>query len=108
MHRILVAVAVVCVTVMGAAGIAALWTGWTPRSGRGLVLRPKMWGTGVLLSAFGLTGFMFLRPLGAMPPPFPCLPLAGMALNLVGLALQSLARRPGRAAHPPSATRTVS
>jgi hypothetical protein len=104
MYWVMVAVGVVCVTAMGAAGVAAVTTGWTYPFSGSLVLRPRLWGTGVLLSAGGMAAFLFLGPLGVMPPRAYDLPLVGMAVNLVGLALQSLARRPGRATALPTKT----
>jgi len=106
MQWILVIIGAACVSVMAVMGLAAVLRGWTPQSGR-QVLRPRLWGTGVLLSAFGLGVFMFLGPLGsARPGQHFYVPLAGMATNFVGLGLQTLARRPGRV--PPLPTKSAS
>ncbi|MER5831691.1 hypothetical protein ABT116_12840 [Streptomyces sp. NPDC002130] len=97
MHWALVGVAVVCVTVMAAGGVAAVLWRWVPPFGRDRALRPKLWGAGVLMSAAGLGLFMFLGPLGAEDPAVNfAVPLAGMGINFAGLAVQTLARRPGR------------
>jgi hypothetical protein len=106
MQWILVSIGVACLSVMAVMGLAAVVRGWTPRLGRP-VLRPRLWGTGVLLSAFGLGVFMFLGPLGsARPGQHSYVPLAGMATNFVGLGLQTLARRTDRV--PPLPTKSAS
>ncbi|MER5755654.1 hypothetical protein [Streptomyces sp. NPDC002088] len=102
MHWALVSLAVGCVTIYAVIGLAGIVTGWVPPWGRSRVLRPRLWGTGALLSAAGLSLFMFLGPLGDAQPLHVYLPLAGMGVNFVGLALQMLAQRPGRALPPPT------
>ncbi|MFF4832039.1 hypothetical protein [Streptomyces sp. NPDC001315] len=104
MHGALVSLAMVCVTALAAIGLAGVSRGWVPPWGRSRVLRPRLWGTGALLSAAGLSFFMFLGPLGDARPLHVYLPLAGMGVNFVGLALQMLAQRPGRALTPPTTT----
>ena len=104
MQGILVSIGVACLSVMAVMGLAAVLRGWTPPYG-GQVLRPRLWGTGVLLSAFGLGVFMFLGPLGSgRPGQHFYVALAGMATNFVGLGLQTLARRIGRVPHLPTKT----
>ncbi|WP_327184921.1 hypothetical protein [Streptomyces sp. NBC_01334] len=110
LHWSLVVTAVVCVTVMAMAGVAAVTREWVPPFGRRRVQRPRLWGTGVLMSALGLSLFMFLGPLasGDLAVNF-YVPLAGMAVNFGGLALQTLAQRPGHAPRlPPTPTTTAS
>ncbi|MCX4764739.1 hypothetical protein OG562_27975 [Streptomyces sp. NBC_01275] len=110
LHWTLVITAVVCVTASTAVGVAAVTREWVPPFGRVLVLRPRLWGTGVLMSALGLSLFMFLGPLGSddLAVNF-YVPLVGMAVNFAGLAVQALARRPGRTPGlPPTSTTTAS
>ena len=104
MHWILLIMAVACVTVMAVSGLAAVTSAWVMPSQRGWVLRPRLWGTGMLLSAFGLAAFLFLGPLAAVRPVNGYLPLAGMAVNFVGMVLQTLARRRSRVPHLPTKT----
>ncbi|MFC4499959.1 MULTISPECIES: hypothetical protein [Streptomyces] len=102
MRWALTGIAVVSLTLLAWGGLAAVTTGWVPRRARALILRPKLWGTGGLLSAVGLGAFLFLGPLSNMRHYY--LALAGMGVNLVGAVLQSQARRPGRVPHPPTTT----
>ncbi|MFI5962549.1 hypothetical protein ACIA8J_10315 [Streptomyces asoensis] len=108
MYWLLVGTGAVCVTVMGALGLAGVTRGWVPPLGRGTVLRPRLWGAGALMSAAGLGSFMFLGPLasGGLDVNF-YVPLIGMAVNFAGLGLQTLARRPGRTPGPPPASTTT-
>ncbi|MDX3801955.1 hypothetical protein [Streptomyces sp. AK04-3B] len=107
MYWALVGVGVVCVTIMGAMGVAGVTREWVPPLGRRRVLRPRLWGTGALMSAGGLGLFMFLGPLATDRPVVNFyIPLAGMAVNLAGLGLQTLARRPGRTPQSPPASTT--
>ncbi len=92
MFATLVGIGVVCVAGMAVMGLVAVVTGRTPRF-TGVEERSRLWGAGVLLSAFGLTAFLFLGPLNSTPHLHRDLPLIGMGLNLAGLALQSYARR---------------
>ncbi|MEU1517037.1 hypothetical protein ABZ490_33650 [Streptomyces sp. NPDC005811] len=92
MFATLVGIGVVCVVGMAVLGLVAVVAGWTPRF-TGIEERPRLWGAGVLLSAFGLTAFLFLGPLNSTHHLYRDLPLIGMGLNLAGLALQSYARR---------------
>ncbi|MFJ1905845.1 hypothetical protein [Streptomyces sp. NPDC088156] len=110
MYWALAGTIVVCVTIMAAFGIAAVTREWVPPLGRSLVLRPRLWGAGALMSALGLSLFVFLGPLapGGRAVNF-YVPLAGMAVNFAGLGVQSLARRPGRTPPlPPAPTTTAS
>ncbi|MFD9392876.1 hypothetical protein ACFWBB_19820 [Streptomyces sp. NPDC060000] len=110
MYWALVGTIAVCVTVMAVLGIAAVTLEWVPPFGRSRVLRPRLWGAGALMSALGLSLFVFLGPLapGGTAVNF-YVPLAGMAVNLAGLGVQSLARRPGRTPRlPPASTTTAS
>ncbi|MEU1185155.1 hypothetical protein ABZ464_47635 [Streptomyces sp. NPDC005820] len=103
MFAVLMGVGMVCVAGMAVIGLVAVTTGWTPRF-TGIEERPRLWGVGVLLSAFGLTAFLFLGPLNSTPHLHRNLPLVGMGLNLAGLALQSYARRPGPLPRPSTRT----
>jgi hypothetical protein len=96
MHWVLVSLAVLAVSALAVMGVAGIALGRVPAWGRRRVLRPKLWGYGAVVSAVGMTGFMFLGPLSDAPPAYIALPLAGMAANFVGLVMQMLAQRPGR------------
>ncbi|MFF3329014.1 hypothetical protein ACFYWX_05545 [Streptomyces sp. NPDC002888] len=102
MHSILVILAVLAVTALAVMGGAATATGWVPPWGGYRILRPRLWGSGMVVSAVGMAAFMFLGPLGDLPPAYASIPLAGMGAYLVGLLLQTLARRPGRAPRAPT------
>ncbi|WP_406006950.1 hypothetical protein OG440_12725 [Streptomyces sp. NBC_00637] len=106
LHWSLVVTAVVCVTVMAVVGGAAVTREWVPPFGRRRVLRPRLWGIGVLMSALGLSLFLSLGPLAGHLTVNFFVPPAGMALNLAGLGVQTLAQRPGRAPRLPPATTT--
>ncbi|WP_141746552.1 hypothetical protein [Streptomyces sp. LUP30] len=110
MYWAMVGTGAVCVAIMAAMGVAAVVREWVPPRGAGLVLRPRLWGAGVLMSAVGLGSFMFLGPLAADPPAVNrYVPLAGMAVNIAGLGLQTYARRPGRTPRlPPTSTTAAS
>ncbi len=97
MHLALVSIGVAVVTAAALAGVAGVTTGWTLPFRRERILRPKLWGAGLLLIAFGTAFFLFLGPLGGTPTRHPYLPFLGIAVNFGGLALQLLAQRPGRA-----------
>lgn len=108
MYWAMVGIGVVCVTITGATGGAAVTREWVPPLGRRLVLRPRLWGAGALMSAVGLGLFTFLGPLAIDRPTVHfSIPLAGMAVNLAGLGLQTLARRPGRTLRLPPASTTA-
>lgn len=108
MYWALVGTMVVCVTVMAALGLAAVTREWMPPLRRGSVPRPRLWGTGALMSAGGLSLFVFLGPLAPGGPAVHFyVPLAGMAVNLAGLGVQSLARRPGRTPPLPPTPTTI-
>jgi hypothetical protein len=100
-HEIWVIAAVLSMVALATMGLAGITTGWVPRWGRNRVLRPKLWGYGAVVSAVGMTAFMLLGPLGAAPPAHTYVPPAGIAVYLVGLGLQMLAQRPGRALQGP-------
>ncbi|WP_328479901.1 hypothetical protein OHS71_15110 [Streptomyces sp. NBC_00377] len=110
MYWALVGTGVVCVTIMAAFGIAAVTLEWVPPRSRGLVTRPRLWGAGALMSALGIGVFLFLGPLAPEGRTVDFyVPPAGMALNLAGLGVQALARRPGRTPGlPPASTKTAS
>ncbi|MGQ4329827.1 hypothetical protein [Streptomyces hayashii] len=108
MYWALVGTGVVCVTIMGVLGVAAVAREWVPPRGRRRVLRPRLWGTGAVMSAVGLGTFMFLGPLDPDRSAVNFfLPLAGMAVNFAGLGLQTYARRPGRTPRLPPASTTA-
>ncbi|MFJ9023872.1 hypothetical protein ACIRPU_28445 [Streptomyces sp. NPDC102259] len=109
-HWTLVVTAVVCVTLMAVAGLAAVTREWVPPFGRGRVVRPRLWGVGVLASALGLSLFLSLGPLASSDLGVNLyIPLVGMAVNLAGLAVQMLAQRPGRVPRlPPTPTTNAS
>ncbi|MFE7932736.1 hypothetical protein ACFU6S_29225 [Streptomyces sp. NPDC057456] len=109
-HWTLVVTAVVCVTLMVVAGLAAVTREWVPPFGRGRVVRPRLWGAGVLASALGLSLFLSLGPLAFSDLAVNLyIPLAGMAVNLAGLAVQMLAQRPAHAPRlPPTPTTNAS
>ncbi|MGW2045382.1 hypothetical protein ACWCPF_09365 [Streptomyces sp. NPDC001858] len=101
LHWSLMATAVVCVTGMAVGGLAAVTREWVPPFGRRRVLRPKLWGIGTLMSALGLSLFMFLGPLASAPSAVNYfIPLAGMAVNFAGLGVQMLAQRSVHATPP--------
>ena len=102
MHWILVSLAVLTVTAIAVMGMAAATAEWVPPWGGYRILRPRLWGVGLLVSAVGLTAFMLLGPLGDLPPVYAAIPLAGMGVHVVGLLLQALARRPGRSPRSPT------
>ncbi|MFH0174732.1 hypothetical protein [Streptomyces cacaoi] len=104
MNWIAVSIALAVITAVAAAGVAAVTTGWLLPFRRERILRPKLWGASLLLIAFGLAFFLFLGPLGGMPPRHPYLPFLGIGVNFVGLALQLLAQRPGRSPLPSTTT----
>ncbi|MER5196186.1 hypothetical protein ACWD3J_42480 [Streptomyces sp. NPDC002755] len=110
LHWSLVVTAVVCVTVMAVVGIAAVTREWVPPFGRRRVLRPRLWGVGALMSALGLGLFMFLGPMASHDLAVNLyVPPAGMAVNLAGLGVQTLAQRPGRTPRlPPASTTSAS
>ncbi|MFF2513660.1 hypothetical protein [Streptomyces sp. NPDC058086] len=95
------AVGTVALVGLAAIGIAGITTGWVPPFGRSIVLRPKLWGYGALVSAVGMTLFVFLGPFRAPDIGMAPYALGGMGVAFVGMALQMAARRPGR----PSARR---
>lgn len=86
-------------TVMAAAGVAALATGWVVPWGRTRTLRPRLWGYGSLVCAVGAALFMFLGPFTGPPPPQGVrgvVAWCGWVGFMAGLGIQVLARRPGR------------
>ncbi|MFD7937737.1 hypothetical protein ACFV4T_24910, partial [Streptomyces sp. NPDC059755] len=105
--------ALVCVPYWGVVGGGPHRRGGGPRCARTRVLRPRLWGVGALMSALGLGLFMFLGPMASHDLAVNLyVPPAGMAVNLAGLAVQTLAQRPGRAPRlpptPPTPTTSVS
>lgn len=99
---VLGAVVVGALLVLGAVQVA---TGWAPRWARDDTPRPRLSGAATLAHGVGLAVFLFLGPLGGTFPRQPAIPLLGLAAgNIVGAGLQRLARRPPRAAVPPTAS----
>ncbi|MEU6771213.1 hypothetical protein [Streptomyces sp. NPDC046759] len=94
MHMFLVVANGVAMGLLGVFGIAGIATGWVAPWGRGRVLRPRLWGSGSLLSGVGGAFFVFLGPLAA--GRHTVLPWLGWVAFMVGLGLQMLAQRPGR------------
>ncbi|MGW2820563.1 hypothetical protein ACWC24_06095 [Streptomyces sp. NPDC001443] len=90
MNTAIYIVAVIVAVLMGAAGIAGAATGWVSPWGSG-ILRPRLMGWATLLAAVGFSLFIFLGPLGGSHGPLPWI---GWAAFMIGLFLQSRARRP--------------
>ncbi|MGX1544378.1 hypothetical protein [Streptomyces adustus] len=84
-------VAVIVAVLLGASGIAGAATGWVPPWARGEILRPRLLGWATLLAGVGFSLFVFLGPLAGSYGP---LPWTGWAAFMIGLFLQSRARRP--------------
>ncbi|MFJ2391964.1 hypothetical protein ACIOTI_04360 [Streptomyces sp. NPDC087843] len=97
-----VTVGVLVLGALAGAGIVAITTGRLPPLGRDRVLRPRLWGYGALVSAFGLGVFLFLGPFHGPDLRMAPYALSGTAVFLVGSALQMAARRPGRPVTPPA------
>ncbi|WP_030320765.1 hypothetical protein [Streptomyces sp. NRRL B-3229] len=98
---VLGAVVVGALLVLGAVQVA---TGWAPRGVRDETPRPRLSGAATLVHGAGLAVFLFLGPLGSAVPGQPAIPLLGLAAgNIAGAGLRWLARRPPRAAVPPTA-----
>ncbi|WP_406473791.1 hypothetical protein [Streptomyces sp. NBC_01615] len=102
MHWYLVAFAVLAVTGLAGFGIATITTGWVPPWARRRVLRPKVWGYGSVLSAAGMSLFMFLGPFRGPDADMTPYAMTGLAMFLAGTVLQAAGQRPGRPAGPAS------
>jgi hypothetical protein len=96
MHEVLVWGVVLVVTAGVVIGIAGITTGWVPPIGRKKVLRPELWGYGMLTAAVGMGVFQYFGPLNSQPGAYFVVALLGMAVFVLGLFLQTLAQRPGR------------
>ncbi|GHK00791.1 hypothetical protein SY2F82_25880 [Streptomyces sp. Y2F8-2] len=96
MHWALVGVAATLLVAGAAAGVAAIASGRLPPWGGRRIMRPELWGHGTLVSAVGMSGYLFLGPLNEAP--FARMPIAaaGLAVYFAGTAIQMSARRPGR------------
>jgi hypothetical protein len=99
MHWILVSLCTLSVALLAGLGIAAMTTGWLPSWG-GRVLRPRLWGSGAVVGAVGMSLFMFLGPLRGPDLDMAPYVMSGLVLFFVGQALQWAGKRPGRPAQP--------
>lgn len=100
MHWYLVGMAALAVTGLAGLGIAAITTGWVAPWGRRRVLRPKLWGYGSVVSAVGMSLFMFLGPFRGPDADLTPYAMTGMTLFLAGSVLQVAGQRPGRSDQP--------
>lgn len=96
MHECLVGLAVLAVTVGTGLGVAAVAASWVPPWVRRRVVRPRVWGWGALSGSVGMALFMFLGPFHGPDADLTPYAMTGMALFLVGQALQILGQHPGR------------
>jgi hypothetical protein len=97
MHMYLVAADVLLVALMVGSGLAGITRGWVIPFGRHRILRPKLWGYGQLMGAFGFSLWMFL---GVLPTRFDLLALSGWFIFMASLGVTALAQRPGRTPGP--------
>ncbi|KUO21788.1 hypothetical protein [Streptomyces dysideae] len=96
LHGLLVTLAVLVVTAGAVMGVAAIRRGWVLPFGRRRVLRPKLWGYGMLVSSVGMTGYMSAGPLDLSLSAYATVAFTGLGVFFVGVILQLLAQRPGR------------
>lgn len=99
MHMYLVVAAVLAVTLQAGLGIATLTTGWLAPWARKRVLRPRLWGYGMLAGGIGMGVYLFLGPWGGGPSDGARGTAAwcGWGLSMAGLLVQMFAQRPRRA-----------
>ncbi|SFF46913.1 hypothetical protein [Streptomyces mirabilis] len=100
MHPYLVGLAALAMTGTALMGIAGIATGWVAPWMRIRVLRPKLWGYGVVVGAVGMSLYMFIGPLRGPDLSMAPFAMTGMAMFFAGLWLQTLSRRPGRPSGP--------
>jgi predicted phage tail protein len=99
-HWYLVGVAVVLWVLIAAAGVVALWTGRVlPRWVGRRILRPRLWGTGAIVTALGMA-VPSLYPVAHSDAAIDAVFVTGTSLFLGGLACQMLAQRPGHDRRP--------
>ncbi|MGW1781454.1 hypothetical protein ACWCQQ_20260 [Streptomyces sp. NPDC002143] len=97
MRWVLVGVSALAVMVLAVGGVAGIATGWVPPWGRSRVLRPRLWGYGSLITAAGAAVWIFVGPLAGPPHGASAyVAWAGWVVFMVGLLIQSRARRSGR------------
>ncbi|MFJ9138029.1 hypothetical protein ACIRRT_33710 [Streptomyces sp. NPDC102256] len=101
MHGYLVGLAVAAVTGGAGLGVAAIAASWVPPLVRRRVVRPRLWGWGALSGSLGMSLFMLLGPFHGPDADMTPYAMTGMALFLVGQALQMLGQYPGRVAKSP-------
>lgn len=97
-YGVLVWAAALVMAAVAAVGIVSVVTGWVPRWERRRVRRPRLWGYGALVSAGGMSVFVFLGPFDDTLSSRTVLTFAGLAVWALGAAVQMMARRPGRTA----------
>ncbi|MFF7143763.1 hypothetical protein [Streptomyces nodosus] len=95
-YGVLVGAAALVMAAVAAVGIVSVVTGWVPRWERRKVRRPRLWGYGALVSAVGMSVFVFLGPFDDALSARTVLAFAGLAAWVLGAAVQMMARRPGR------------
>ncbi|MFE2823904.1 hypothetical protein [Streptomyces sp. NPDC059271] len=98
MHGYLVGLAVAAVAVGAGLGVAAVAASWVPPLIRRRIVRPRLWGWGALSGSLGMSLFMFLGPFHGPDADMTPYAMTGMALFLVGQALQMLGQHSGRIA----------
>ncbi|MFJ8994370.1 hypothetical protein ACIRQH_28705 [Streptomyces sp. NPDC102279] len=82
-------------------GVAAIATYWVPPWFRRRVVRPRLWGWGALSGSVGMSLFMFLGPFHGPDADMTPYAMTGVALFVVGQALQMLGQYPGRITKAP-------
>ncbi|MFD8002445.1 hypothetical protein [Streptomyces mirabilis] len=100
MHPYLVGLVALAMTGTALMGIAGITTGWVAPWMRIRVLRPKLWGYGVLVGAVGMSLYMFIGPFRGPDLSMAPFAMTGLAMFFAGLWLQTLSRRPGRPGIP--------
>ncbi|MEW2493169.1 hypothetical protein AB0942_06360 [Streptomyces nodosus] len=98
MYGVLVGAAALVMAAVAAVGMVSVVTGWVPRWERRKVRRPRLWGYGALVSAVGMSVFVFLGPFDDTLSSRTVLAFAGLAVWVLGAAVQMMARRPVRTA----------
>ncbi|MFF0136357.1 hypothetical protein ACFYRN_07910 [Streptomyces sp. NPDC005227] len=96
MHGYFVALAALVAAGVAGLGVAAIATYWVPPWFRRRVVRPRLWGWGALSGSVGMSLFMFLGPFHGPDADMTPYAMTGVALFVVGQALQMLGQYPGR------------